>query len=441
MKEHNPTEEEAIKILSAFDNLPLEKRLAVFRGLTAQSRENLVAASRRPTQLMRRVSEEEIYFTVKELGESDAPSIIAMTTGRQLQYIMDVDLWKKDMLDLNAASRWLNIIAATGEEKILQFVQITDSELLITLLGKFLKIISRDEDSDLTEQLDSLPAFTLDDIFFVEFTSPDTEDALKRILESIFRWNNVFYLHLMEHLTWDNQMENEDLARKWRAARLSEKGFPEFDEVLEIYQYLHKNGIHYPGDDTLSAHEEPDVPEPLMEYPLKVLESNNLFRRSLARAALLEERDRMSRELAHLANKVIIADGKDPGSMEEIRTSLNKVAAYINLALEEICDEDETNALRILQINHMELLFRRGFSLILDLRKEVRQFIRDYEGGIENLGNPLAGIVSGLLQKRPYYGGNVFENQPPREFEFLQDITSIRGMMNRKDLDEKWEPV
>ncbi len=441
MKEHNPTEQEAVEIISAFDRLPLEKRLTLFRGLTARSREDLLAASQRPTEIMRRVSEEEVFYTIKQLGESDAPTIIALTTRKQFQYIMDVDLWKKDMLDLNAASRWLNIIAAAGEQKILQFVQITDSELLITLLGKFLKIITRDEDCDLTEQLDSLPAFTLDDVFYIEFTSPDTEDALKRILESIFRWNNIFYLHLMEHLTWDNKIEIEELARKWRAARLSEKGFPEFDEVLEIYQYLHKNGIHYPADDMLSPHEEAEAPEPLMEFPLKVLESNNLFRRSLARTALLEERDRMSRELAHLANKVIIADGKDPGSLEEIGASLNKVAAYINIALEEICDEDVTNAARILQTNHMELLFRRGFSLILDLRKDVRQFIRNYEGGIENLGNPLAGIVSGLLQKRPYYAGNVFENQPPREFEFLQDINSIRGMMNQQALEEKWEPM
>lgn len=441
MDDRNLTAEEAARIVESFDNLPARKRVEIFRDLSAKSREALIAACRRPSEIMRGISEEEIYFTIKEVGEENAPAIIAMTTGRQLQYVLDVELWKKDMLDRKAAGRWLEFIAARGDDKILQFVQVVESELLFAVLGRFLKVAMRDPELDLTEQMDSLPAFSLDDLFFIEFAAPDSEESLKRILEVIFRWNTQYYLTLMEHLVWDNHMEHEEAARRWRTSRLAEKGFPEYDEVLEIYQYIAKEQLFEPSDALSSEYEEEEHAHSMVSFPLKVLDSNNLFRRSLDKMSTAEERDRLCGELAHLANKVIIADGKDPGSAEEIRASLRKVGAYINMALEDMCDEDVLTATGLLRSNHMELLFRRGFSLILDLRKDVQRFIRDYEGGAENLGSPLAGLVNGLLQKRPFFAGDVFENQHAREFEFLNDIAMIKKLMDRSALEDKWEPI
>ncbi|MBI5252186.1 MAG: hypothetical protein HY912_22050 [Desulfomonile tiedjei] len=440
MNDRKLTTDEAARIVESFDNLPVQRRVEIIGDLSAEALEQLISVSRRASEIMRRISEEEVFFTIKELGEESAPALIAMTTGRQLQYVLDVELWKKDMLDLRAAGRWLEFIAASGDDKIIQFVQVTDSELLFAILGRLLRVRLRDPEVDLTEQMDSLPQFTLDDLFFVEFRTPDSEEAIKRILEAIFRWHTEYYMTLMEHLSWDNHMEHEETARKWRNSRLAEKGFPEFDEVLEIYQYINKGQLVGPLSSP-PPERDAEEPCPMVKFPLKVLDSDNLFRRSLDRISTAEERDRLCAELAHLGNKVMIADGKDPGSAEEIRASLMKVGAYINMALEDVCEEDVATAAALLKSNHMELLFRRGFSLILELRKDVQRFVRDYEGGAENLGSPLASLVNGLLQKRPIYAGNVFENQKARDFEFLEDIATIRKLMDRSALEDKWEPV
>jgi hypothetical protein len=245
----------------------------------------------------------------------------------------------------------------------------------------------------------------------------------------------------MEHLFWDNHTEHEETARKWRNSRLAEKGFPEFDEVLEIYQHINKDQLVGPFAGSPSELDNEEQPSTMMNFPLKVLDTNNLFRRGLDKISSTEDRDRLCSELAHLANKVIIADGRDPGSRDSIRASLKKVGSYINMALEDMCDEDVVTAAAVLRANHVEVLFRRGFSLILELRKDVQRFVRDYEGGVENLGSPLAELVNGLLQKRPFYAGNAFENQQAREFECLEDIASIRKLMDRSALEEKWEPI
>ncbi len=440
MNDHDLNRKEAEIIIESFDKLPIKKRVEIFGELSPVAREGLIATTGQPSEIMRRISEEEIFFVIKELGEESAPAIIATTTGRQLQYVLDVELWKKDMLDLRAASRWLEFIAGSGEEKIIQFVQVTDSELLCAILGGLMRVKMRDPELDLTEEMDFLPMFTLDDWFFIEFRSPDSEESLKRFLEAVFSWNTRYYLSLMEHISCDDHLENEETARKWRNSRLAEKGFPEFDEVLEIYQHINRAELAEPFAET-PAESENAEPIPVLKFPLRVLDSNNLFRRGLNTISTADERDRLCAELAHLANKVIIADGKDHGSSKAIRASLKKVGAYINIALEDMCEEDVAAAAALLRSNHMELLFRRGFSLILELRKEAQRFVRDYDGGAENLGSPLAGLVNGLLQKRPIYAGNVFENQQAREFEFVEDIATIRKLMDRSALEDKWEPI
>ncbi len=182
-------------------------------------------------------------------------------------------------------------------------------------------------------------------------------------------------------------------------------------------------------------------PRSVLAYPLKVMQTESLFKKCLDELSNSEEGDRLAKELAHTANKVIIADGRDPGSREDLYESLRKVGGYINIALEEICGNDVEEAARIVRSNHMEFLFRRGFSIILDLRKEAQKLIRGYEGGVENLGHPLAGIVSGLLQKRPLYAGEFIDDKKSRDFEHLSEIEQIRKMLDKSAIEDRWEPV
>jgi hypothetical protein len=178
-----------------------------------------------------------------------------------------------------------------------------------------------------------------------------------------------------------------------------------------------------------------------LDYPVKILDQDNVFKQSLAELEDPNELDRISAELAHLANKVMIADGRDPGAMEDLHNSLRKVSGYINIALEDLCEEDVSMASGMLQSNHMEMLFRRGFSLILDLRKDIQILLRNYDGGIENLGHPLAGLIKGLIRKRPLYADNIHGGPKPREFESIQDIKTIRELMDMGAIEDRWEPV
>ncbi len=440
MKDSLPTEK-AVRIVENFDNLSAERRVDIFRELSPGGRAELLEVIARPSVLVRKISEEEMFFTVKELGEENAPALIALTTGRQLLYLLDIDLWKKEMLDTYAVARWLEILSRIGEDKMLQFVQVADPELILTALDRLIRVKMRNPDLDFVEESDSLPSFTLEDMFYIDFRVPDSEDALKQFLETVFRWNIRYYINMMQELATGIPMENEDAALKWRRARLADKGFPEFDEAVEIYQYLQRGAVKEPlAESPLPESDYEEDFRYFLGYPLKVLDSNSLFEKCLHDILDRTEKDRLATELAHLSNKVMVADGRDPGSKDELHGSLKKVSGYINIALEDMCGEDVSMALGLLRSNHVEILFRRGFSLILDLRKDAQKLLRNYEGGVENLGHPLAELLKGLFQKRPFYAGNVLGETKVREFKQLDDILTIRKMMDQTTLEESWEP-
>ena len=433
---------QALHIIETFDNLSLKQRMEVFRELSSEARESLLEVISRPNEIMRSLSLQETYFTIKQISEEHALALITYTTGKQLQYIFDLELWNKEQFEMHAAAKWLEIINGIGDEKVLQFVQICEPELLITILHKFVRVDIRNPEIDLTEQSDTLPSFTLDDIFFVDFLDRISEPTIRKVLETIFDWNTDYYFSIMEELARGIHTEHQELAAKWRRSRLSEQGFPDFDDALHVYQYIHSNSVIEP-DEHISSHESHPQSDilPLLGYPLKVMPEDNLFRKCLDEIRDPTELDRLTAELAHLGNKVIVADGRHPGSIDELYDSLHKVSGYINMALEELCDDDVSKGRALLKANHMEILFRRGFSLILDLRKEAQILLRQYEGGVENLGHPLAGLIQGLLQKRPYYANNLSEEKEPRSFETLDDIQSIRRLMSKDHIEEQWETI
>ncbi len=434
--------DEAIAVIDKFDLLPLEKRLEVFRELSPAARAALLDAVKRPQDIMRELAEEEVYFTIKHAPAEMVQGILKRTTGNQLTYLIDLEFWKKEMFNPRSAANWLENIAELGEEKILHFVQVTDPELIILALGKLIKVHAYDPEIDMVEQGDSLPPYTLDNVFFIEFMNPGHQAFVEPILETLINWKKEYYFSLMQEIAFGLHMESESMASHWRRARLVEHGFPEFEEALEIYGYFKKDNIKDPADEPdISPKNHDRIPNKLLNYPVKIIDDDSVFMRSMDLIKDPWERDRLSVELAHLANKVMIADGLDPGETEELERSLKKVSGYINIALQDLCGDDIEDAAGFLENNHMEHLFRRGFSLILDLRRELHIVLRQYDGGPENLGLPLAGLAKGLIRERPVYAADYLGQKSPREFRDLNDIKTIRELIGRNRIEENWEPI
>ena len=441
MKNHE-SKDDYLKVIDQFNSLGLDQKLQIFGNLPSKTREDLIAVVSRPGEIVRKISEEEMFFTIKDLGEENAQNLIALTTGRQLMYLLDIDLWTRNDLNVASIAKWFRILAGIGEDKILQLVQITDPELLCSILNRAIFVKLKYPDIDLTEQLDFLPPFTLDNSYFIDFKIPSIEDCVKEFLDCIFRHDSNYYMKLVQALTTGWLAEYEDTAYKWRSARLADHGFPNFEEAIDIYSLFNPALINT-TEKSSECFDNPEdlVDSRLLKYPAVILKGRNAFEKTLSGIQDDGLRDRINSEIAHVANKVMVADGKDAGSITELKNSLEKTSGYINLAIEDVARRQQVGLLDIICSNHMEHLFRHGYTLIMQTQYKAKRFILEREGGVENLGLPLAPLLTGLLQKRPIFDPAGIDSGTKRDFQFLSDLQMIDKMMETADREDNWETL
>ena len=441
MKNHE-SRDDYLKVIDQFNSLDLDQKLQIFGNLPSSAREDLIAVVSRPGEIIRKISEEEMFFTIKELGEENAPNLIALTSGRQLMYLLDIDLWTGNNLDINSIANWFRLLVATGEDKIIQLVQVSDPELLLSILNRTIFVKLKYPDVDLTEQLDFLPPFTLDNSYFIDFKIPAVEEEVKEFLDCIFRYDSNYYMKLVQLLATGWLPEYEDTAYKWRSARLADHGFPDFDEAMDIYSLFNPAFIRTVTSD--SGCFEDTVSEydyRLLRYPCVVLNGRNKFEKTLAGIEDDALRDRIITQIAHVANKVMVADGRDTSSVTELKNSLQKTSGYINLAMEDVILRLQMSPLDVIRFNHMEHLYRHGYTLIMQTQYRARRFLGRCEGGVENLGLPLAPMLIGLMQKRPVFDPAGTGSGSKRDFQFLSDLEMIEKLMEEADLGENWEAL
>jgi hypothetical protein len=289
------------------------------------------------------------------------------------------------------------------------------------------------------------PPFTLDNIYYLYFRKPEFIPTVGRFVEIIKRLDENYYFWLMEELIWGLPAEREEMALRWRQARLDEKGFPTLDEALSLYQYLPDRELQRMikfGSQLGRAN--PAEPPLLQGWFMKSLrQSGSLLSSALARIEDAEEIDRLHREFIHLCNMCMVADGREPGDVSEIRKSAEKVLQFLNIGLEIITEGDEQKATDVLMSLHLLFIFRAGYTQALKLRMEAHKFLQSVGANVPRagstiLGDPLEGLLIGICRKRPLfykgYGeekGNVYQ-----EFNSLHDLFVAREALNTiRELD------
>ena len=95
-----------------------------------------------------------------------------------------------------------------------------------------------------------------------------------------------------------------------------------------------------------------------------------------------------------------------------MRVAVEMTHNYMNLALEHLAGGDLKIAIEHLRDTHLQLLFRLGVSLTIDLRKRAERWSRtsgsatDQEREIPYLDSPFREAIAGFMQRQPqFYGG------------------------------------
>jgi hypothetical protein len=410
-----------------FNSLSVKNQLDIVLQARGKDRLHHLFLSEHPEQLVQELPELEVFLTVKEAGEKDCLDLISLTTPEQFQFFLDIDFWKRDQLDPDKVLHWMEILLESGEKKVTQFIQSTDIEFIALLLKKFLHATTMDGEH--VEGMDRIPLFTLDQYHFVHFRGKRTREIFEPFLQILYGADQNGYQRLMDSLIVEFESELEETEYRFRNSRLSDYGFPDFEESLEIYHFLNPDSPILERRLIKTGAQE-ELAKGSSTFYLTPQDEGPLFSSILSQIDDAFEQDRLKQEITALCNKAIVAEAIDLSNIAAMERVVKKVYHTLNLGLQYLSKDDEIKAFEILQSLPVQRLFQYGVSTTLLLRRKAESILKgpwflNDQGSLVILDPPYFEKFEGILRRRPA----LYRDWNYEDFKNLQDLKEANDFL------------
>jgi hypothetical protein len=422
----------------AFNRLPFREQLDALYGISALERRDLMLSAPNAQRLVRSFAAESLFQTLKEVGLEDGSELLALASGGQVCALLDLDCWKKDRLETATLLDWLEVIVEAGGRAIGELLNAIDRDLLVLLLKRFIRVHRRDDPEEPEDDVEGPEVFELDEHYQIIFHRRDTRSPLVRsLIEALYERDYSYFITVMEETWWGVESDLEEAAFRVRNARLQDRGFPDYYEAQEIYRPLRAADLA-PRSEPLgrmAAEHDWAVPQ---NRALVVPEGGASFFAQLLHAGFSgEAAAELRHELAHLVNRVLVADGVDFADRHHVAEKIRVAHDTVNLALETLSDADTEQAVRILERHYVQHLFRVGWSILLDCRKSAKNVVETLglsatPEGLAFLDTPYRETLGGVLRMKPAF----FEGlERPgeiryRAFATTSDLDRVRATLD-----------
>ncbi len=234
-----------------------------------------------PVQLVRNMTKVDLFWLIKKIGENDSLPLLKLASLDQWQYILDMELWNRDRIDLWETFEWLDRLQKADPDRLARWLFSEDGNLQAYFyFSKALEVIIKEDDN-----FEPPEGFiTFDNLFYIRIRDKDHEEGIEQILRTMANENYNLYQALLLGLAGVIPAEVEEEMYRIRSVRLAEDGYLPFEEAISVYTHqkadlLKKDESEYklylPDD----VHSRALVPM----TPFMHAQGDNLFAKSLVR--------------------------------------------------------------------------------------------------------------------------------------------------------------
>ncbi|MCC6639932.1 MAG: hypothetical protein IT386_02070 [Deltaproteobacteria bacterium] len=349
--------------------LGVDEQVALVCELPVAARARLLDLLPSLENVVPALPEAELCFTAKAIGLADAGWILEHATLEQIQVCLDLDVWRDQSLDAAALGDWLGALADAGDETLVRAARGIDPELLYLFVRS--RIAAQLKPNEEGWEPDPGSQTLEGQFYFRALAEGDDVALVARLLRVLFEHDYWLYFRMLQALTWEDPLENETYAARWREGRLEDLGFPSFDEAMRIYGRLRpEERTLLPEHSGALATEAFRLPVWLPRLPVAIDAHHLVFR---AAAALGDdERRAFFFAFVALANAVAIADRLPLGDAESTPRAIEKAATLASRGLDWLARRHGSDTTSILRRATVARLFRVGANLERDERRDTR---------------------------------------------------------------------
>ncbi|MCK5835698.1 MAG: hypothetical protein KAH09_00405 [Desulfobacula sp.] len=445
--------------LANLQNREMKLRAQRQKILTSQSEKalDIILDAPSPATLIQSFPDQDLYFLMHQIGIHDFMPILAMATSAQWEYILDVEVWENDRMDIHMMTQAFTLLFKADPKRLLRWVITEKPEFFEFYLFKNMIIKIREHDEWTPSDFDDY--ITLDDKFYFRFPhqadpdgqidtnevpdhsqeqSPDQdldqplfEDAaqlIEKMLRALAEMDLSVFHGLLLETNAVLSAETEEEQFRLKTLRLAEKGFLPSHEAIGIYQPTDVKSLRKrPANVGNPQVFNPEIPLP-PQFFTQFIKGDNLFVKSLG----LLDPDflfQLQSEIAALINKIVSADRIKIRNKESLEDTIKKATAYLSLGIEVILKGDTRieTARDIISEYFLEDIFRTGSRAGIQLKTKARNwyeksFVKEKNLPLGFLSEQYLGVIGGLLIDRPMFYDNYQEGNLYRHFKSLTDI-------------------
>ena len=398
-----------------------------------------------PREMVQALPCEDFFWLIKKVGEEDSVALLELASVDQWQYLLDLEIWEKDRLDIPHASRWMSLLKQADCRKLVKWLFSEGQYLAHYHFFRTLEVVvinDKDEVFDIPEGF-----FSLDGVFYIRVLDPQYRQSMEHIIRVMADENTNKYQALLLGLAGVLPAEVEEEIYRLRNVRLAEHGFLPYEEAIAVYAPLDPAVLEKEErQDFLEIIHDSEIRATVPLMPLSQTGTQNVFIDVVGHIGDPIFLDRLRLEFAGLANQILSADGAITPDMEGLVEACKKAARLINLAIERACSRDLLSAEKLLRSHSLVTLFRVGFGMGLKLKWEVESWLKGswfYGQGLEPgfWGGYRGGILKGLLKKRPQVFIGSEQREEYKDFEWISELSEcldiLRELMVLDGLLEK----
>ncbi|MFZ7111225.1 MAG: DUF6178 family protein [Desulfatiglandales bacterium] len=386
-------------------------------------------------ELVRAMPYEDFFWLIKKIGEDDCLPVLELASTGQWEYLLDLEIWERDSLDIEAYVSWLKRFEEADGKRLVEWL-FEEGEFLASFhFSKSLEVIvvsDKDEVYDLPEGF-----FSLDGTLHIRARNPDHRETLENLIRTMANVSFERYRALILGLAGVLPAETEEEMYRLRNVRLAEHGFLPREEAISIYAPLDPEALGIKDEsprETVVLEEESRALVPIL--PLDLAAGKNRFVQTVLGLSDLVLLDRIRLEFAGLCNQLLSADGLLLRELDILLKTCEKASGYLSLALERLSGEDMTKAEETLRHHSLLSLFRVGVGLTMKLKWEAERWIGgswflSSELDVDFWGEYWGGVLRGLLKKRPMYYAAYHEGEEYRDFRSLSEVGECAAALRR----------
>ncbi|MEW6672441.1 MAG: DUF6178 family protein [Thermodesulfobacteriota bacterium] len=413
---------------------------------------NYILEHPRPGDLVQSFPQEDFYFLIHDIGPEDSLALLAMASDAQWEYIIDLESWQRDRVDISALTKWIQLLLKANPGRLVEWLLKDKIELFEFYLFKNIEVIVREHDQDPADF--GKEFFTFDDVYYIRIVEervgakpqgPDkkmAEDVLPVLLERLAEFDHIKFQQVLFETRSVIPAELEEEAYRLRNVRLAENGFLPFDEALGVYQHLDPKDLQTRYSKVIAAEAGPRESLPVPLYPTRLIRDESLFSTALQAIEGYDLLQQLQTEFVALCNRIVTADQKKIHDREALRHVVKKACGYLSIGLGRLLD------LKVLPAEHQKKvsaanltrfplldIFRVGYGSALALKWRVEKWV---EGSwFKAAGLPLSfwgeswlGVLGGLLLKRPLSYDNYKTGALYKEFSHNEDISQTQVVLD-----------